>query len=151
VLVEADDLNDPAADAVRSILDGHVILSRNLASRGHYPAIDVLESVSRLMPDITTPEHQEAAQRLRAALANYREAEDLISLGAYVAGSSPKVDEAIALYDQIIAFLRQGINERSSLAETLAGLEGAVRLPVAVPDQGGAEKRQSVRQVEGLS
>jgi FliI/YscN family ATPase len=126
VLVEGDDLSDPAADATRSILDGHVILSRELASRGHYPAIDVLNSVSRLMPEITTPEQQEAAAAMRAALADYRDAEDLINLGAYVAGSNPKVDEAIARYDGIIRFLRQGREEQSDFEGALAGLREAM-------------------------
>ncbi|MEN6303875.1 MAG: FliI/YscN family ATPase, partial [Armatimonadia bacterium] len=128
VLVEGDDLNDPAADAARSILDGHVILSRALASRGHYPAIDVLQSVSRLMSDIATPEHLLVAQKLRQALADYQEAEDLINLGAYVAGSNPKIDEAIALRDGIAEFLCQRTGEASGFEETVEGLKVAVGL-----------------------
>ncbi|MEN6641479.1 MAG: FliI/YscN family ATPase [Armatimonadia bacterium] len=128
VLVEGDDLNDPAADAARSILDGHIVLSRQLASRGHYPAIDVLQSVSRLMSDIATPEHLRAAQKLRQALADYQEAEDLINLGAYVAGSNPKIDEAIALRDGITEFLCQRTGEASGFEETVEGLKVAVGL-----------------------
>lgn len=127
VLVEGDDLNDPAADAARSILDGHIVLSRKLAARGHYPAIDVLQSVSRLMPDVSSALHRAAAQKLREALANYNEAEDLINLGAYVAGSNPGIDEAIALREGIEAFLCQGTAEDCGFEETLAGLSAAVQ------------------------
>lgn len=89
VLVEADDLNDPVGDAVRSILDGHVALSRDLASRGHYPAVDVLQSISRTMIDVTSPRHQELAVRLRSVLATYRDAEDLVNIGAYIGRQQP--------------------------------------------------------------
>lgn len=126
VLAEGDDLADPAADAARSILDGHVVLSRQLAGKGHYPAIDVLASVSRLMPEVTTPEHRAAAQKLREALTHYREAEDLINLGAYVAGSNPQVDEAIALQPAVTAFLRQNTHEQSGFAAAVAALRQAV-------------------------
>jgi flagellum-specific ATP synthase len=132
VLVEGDDLNDPAADAARSILDGHVVLSRKLASRGHYPAVDVLASVSRLMSDIATPEHKTAAQKLREALANYSEAEDLINLGAYMPGSNPGVDEAIALQPGIEQFLCQAVTEPSPFGGTLQALQQAV-CPSTVP------------------
>ncbi len=119
VLVESDDMNDPIADAVRSILDGHIILSRDLASRGHYPAVDVLYSVSRLMNEITSPEHQRLAQKIREILAVYRDAEDLINIGAYKPGSSPKIDYAISMIDKINAFLRQKIEERFDFRRTL--------------------------------
>ena len=112
VLVEGDDMNEPVADAVRSILDGHIVLSRRLASGGHYPAIDVLESVSRVMPSITTEEHRQAAQRLLDLLATYRESEDLINIGAYVKGSNPRIDQAIAMIQQIWLFLKQRADER---------------------------------------
>jgi flagellum-specific ATP synthase len=128
VLVEADDLNDPAADATRSILDGHVVLSRKLAGQGHYPAIDVLQSVSRLMPEITTPEHQAMAQKLRQALTDYQEAEDLINLGAYVMGSNPRVDVAIALHEPIDRFLRQATDEHCDFEKALSGLRAAVQV-----------------------
>lgn len=112
-LVEADDLNDPIGDAVRSILDGHVALSRDLASRGHYPAIDVLESVSRTMIDVTPKRHQDLATLIRTHLATYRDAEDLINIGAYVKGSNPGIDEAIRLMPTIRKFLQQGLTEKS--------------------------------------
>ena len=117
ILVEADDMNDPIADSVRSILDGHIVLSRKLANKYHYPAIDVLSSVSRMMPDVVTPSHLRAAGRLKEALAAYLDAEDLINIGAYVKGSNPKIDWAIQVVDSINAFLRQDINERSSFEE----------------------------------
>jgi FliI/YscN family ATPase len=110
VLVEADDMNDPVADAVRSILDGHVVLSRNLAEMNHYPAIDVLMSISRLMNEIVSPEHRKNANRLRTLLAVYRKAEDLINVGAYVAGSNPKIDEAMKKIDAINKYLCQTPN-----------------------------------------
>lgn len=115
VLVEADDLNDPIGDAVRSILDGHVVLSRDLSSRGHYPAIDILESVSRVMIDVTTQEHQTLAQRMRTILATYRDAEDLVNIGAYVTGSNPEIDTALRLMPKVREFLQQGLFEASSL------------------------------------
>ncbi|GAB4165685.1 MAG: FliI/YscN family ATPase [Geothermobacteraceae bacterium] len=118
VLVEGDDMNDPVADAVRSILDGHIVLSRDLAARNHYPAIDILTSASRVMREIVSPEHQKAAGWMREMLATYREAEDLINIGAYVAGSNPKIDQAIARIDQITTFLRQGMEESCRLDET---------------------------------
>jgi flagellum-specific ATP synthase len=111
VLVEGDDFNEPVSDAVRSVLDGHVVLSRQLASRNHYPAVDILDSVSRLMLDITTPEHQQAAGEVKELMAIYREAEDLINIGAYANGSSERVDHAIECIDGINNFLRQGITE----------------------------------------
>jgi flagellum-specific ATP synthase len=122
VLVEGDDPNEPISDAVRGLIDGHVWLSRSLASRGHYPAIDLLESISRLMPDITSDEHQGAAVAIRQLLAAYRDHEDLISIGAYQRGSNPTVDVAIELKDQIDAFLRQGTSEASTLEQTTTAL-----------------------------
>ena len=95
VLVDNDDMNEPIADAVRSILDGHIVLSRRLAHKNHYPAIDILESISRVMTKIVTPEQQQIAMKARELLATYREAEDLINIGAYVKGSNPKIDESI--------------------------------------------------------
>lgn len=112
VLVEADDLNDPVGDTVRSILDGHVALSRGLASRGHYPAVDVIESVSRTMGDVTGARHRELAKRLRAVLAIYRDAEDLVNIGAYAAGSNPEIDRALRLMPGIRRFLQQDLHER---------------------------------------
>ena len=122
VLVEGDDFNEPISDAVRSILDGHVTLSRKLASHNQYPAVDVLDSVSRLMLDISTPEHIELAGQVREILATYRESEDLINIGAYVKGSSKKIDFAISKIDQINRFFRQGIREERDFDKSLAAL-----------------------------
>lgn len=113
VLVEADDPNEPIGDALRGLLDGHTWLSRKLASRGHYPAIDLLGSVSRLMPDLTDREHQTAAIRLRELLSVYRDHEDLIAIGAYRRGSNPLLDRAIAMQEPIQRFLQQAIEEGS--------------------------------------
>lgn len=122
VLVESDDLNEPISDASRSILDGHVTLSRRLAQMGHYPAVDVLASVSRVMPDVVSPEHLEAAAEVRRVLAVYAEAEEVINLGAYVSGSNPQVDDAIARLPAIREFLRQGPEEASAWEKTTHGL-----------------------------
>ena len=111
VLVEADDLNDPVGDAARSILDGHLALSRDLSSRGHYPAVDVLESISRLMIDVTSENHQALAQRIRKILATYRDAEDLVNIGAYVDGSNREIDEALRVMPNLRVFLQQGLYE----------------------------------------
>ena len=119
VLVEGDDVNEPISDAVRAILDGHIVLSRELASAGHYPAIDVLQSISRVMVDVVTEEHLRATEELRAVLATYRHAEDLIDIGAYVQGSNPRIDFAIDRIDRIQTFLRQGMDERSEFASSL--------------------------------
>jgi flagellum-specific ATP synthase len=122
VLVEGDDHNEPVADAARSILDGHVVLARSLAERGHYPAIDVLASVSRCMADVASPEHARSAQALRALLAAHQEVAPLLALGAYRAGAVPEADRAIALWPRLEAFLRQGPEDTSTLAETVAAL-----------------------------
>lgn len=115
VLVEGDDVSEPVSDTLRGLLDGHVILSRRLASQAHYPAIDVLESVSRLFIDIASPEQQRAAQTVRELLAAYRDHEDLISIGAYRSGSNPAVDAAIAMRGAINEFLRQAVTDCSSI------------------------------------
>ena len=119
ILVEGDDMNEPVADTVRGILDGHIVLTRELAERNHFPAIDVLQSVSRLMPDITADAHRAAAGRLRELLSVYRGAEDLINIGAYNAGTNAKIDEAIAHIDAIRGFLRQSIDERFTWDQTM--------------------------------
>lgn len=118
VLVEGDDMNEPVADAARGILDGHVVLSRALAQRNHYPAIDVLQSVSRVMPAITDSTHRSAAGELRSLLAAYQEAEDLINIGAYVGGSNPRIDRARQFIEAIRAFLCQRSDEKSDFAAT---------------------------------
>jgi flagellum-specific ATP synthase len=117
VLVDGDDMNEPIADAVRAILDGHIVLTRSLAHSGHYPAIDVLQSVSRLIDELVSPELRAAGNHLRAALAVHREKEDLISIGAYKPGSDRALDAAVALRPRIDQFLRQAVNERSSAEE----------------------------------
>ena len=119
VLVEGDDFNEPICDAVRAILDGHIILSRELARTGHYPAIDVLNSVSRLAGKVATPEQREAARKMREALAAYRQSEDLINLGAYVAGSNAQLDSAIKLRPKLMEFLRQEPDVNEPLEQTL--------------------------------
>ncbi|MDX9974354.1 MAG: FliI/YscN family ATPase [FCB group bacterium] len=126
VLVEGDDLNDPVGDAVRSILDGHISLSRPLASRGHYPAIDILESVSRVMIEVAPRDHQELAKRLRRALATWRDAEDLINIGAYVAGSNPDIDLAMRVMPRVRAFLQQGLDETSAFEQLQSMMRQAV-------------------------
>ena len=122
VLVEGDDFNEPVSDTVRGILDGHIVLSRDLASRNHYPAIDVLDSVSRVMPEVTDLTHQEAAGEIKRLLSEYRQAEDLINIGAYQPGSNPVVDRAINKIDLINDFLRQGINEKADYKDTVSQL-----------------------------
>jgi flagellum-specific ATP synthase len=123
VLVDGDDMNEPIADCVRSVLDGHIVLSRDLASQNHYPAIDVLQSVSRLMFELADKEHWLAAQKVRSLLSTYREAEDLINIGAYSAGSNPAIDEAIKMSAGINAFLRQSVYEKNSLYDTIDSLK----------------------------
>ncbi len=118
VLVEGDDLADPVADAARSLLDGHVVLSRKLFEQGHYPAVDVLQSLSRLMPSVTTREHWEAAQKLKTIYATYANAEDLINIGAFSPGSNRRIDGAVSLIDRVNEFLVQPLGVRCSLDQT---------------------------------
>jgi flagellum-specific ATP synthase len=122
VLVEGDDLSDPVSDSARSILDGHIVLSRELAMESHYPAIDVLQSISRVMPDIVDAKHKELASRFMETMAIYKKAEDMINLGAYKEGSNPKIDSAIGMIDKLKAYLRQGMHDRRDLADSLQGL-----------------------------
>jgi flagellum-specific ATP synthase len=119
ILVEGDDFNEPIADAARSILDGHVVLTRELASKNHYPAIDVLNSVSRVMLDIVDDEHRQMAQRIIQILAAYKKAEDLINIGAYVQGSNPEIDYAVTMIDRVNGFLRQEIDEKIDFKQTI--------------------------------
>ena len=130
VLVEADYLHDPIADAVRSILDGHVVLTRELATQNHYPAIDVLESVSRLTRDLTTPDQQKLTARGREALANYRKNQDLINIGAYPAGTNPAIDLSIHLHDPMKAFLCQGIEQGFSTEKSWQALAQTLSTPM---------------------
>ena len=127
VLVEGDDLMEPISDAIRSIVDGHVVLSRDLAARNHYPAIDILESISRLMIDVVPDEQMDLANRLVDIMATYKESEDLINIGAYVKGSSQKIDFAIKMIDSINNFLKQGIFEKVSYQETIERLKEILR------------------------
>lgn len=123
VLVDADDMNEPIADAVRGILDGHIILSRALAAKNHFPAIEVLGSISRVMTEIAGKNHLDSASKLREVLAVYKEAEDLINIGAYKPGSNPKIDYSISMIDKINKFLKQSVSEVSDLESTVEILE----------------------------
>jgi FliI/YscN family ATPase len=127
VLVEGDDFNEPICDASRAILDGHIILSRELGAMGHYPAIDVLNSVSRLEGRVAKPEQREAARLLRGAMAEYQRSEDLINLGAYAAGSNPRLDTAIRLRPKVLEFLRQGSDVAEPIDQTLEKLYSLAR------------------------
>ena len=122
VLVEGDDTNEPIADALRAILDGHINLTRDLAAQNHYPAIDVLQSISRVMDDIIDSEHRQYANKLKETLAIYRKAEDLINIGAYVAGSNPKIDYAIEMVEKINFYLRQDIDETTDFNASISQL-----------------------------
>lgn len=126
VLVEGDDLNEPVSDTVRGILDGHFVLARNLANSNHYPPIDILGSVSRIMPDIVSPEHYRLAGIFKNMLSVYREAEDLINIGAYKHGANPEIDDAIKLYPAIKAFLKQNMNEHFSFEDILQQMKNII-------------------------
>ncbi len=139
VLVDGDDLTEPVADSVRSILDGHIVLSRDIAARNHYPAIDVMMSTSRVMRDIVSKRHMELAGKARNVMAVYRESEDLINIGAYAAGSNKKIDYAISRIDAINDFLCQGFDESASLDETIRDLGNLVS------DRKGRDRRRPGR------
>jgi len=137
VLVEGDDMNDPVADTVRSILDGHIVLSRKLASAGQYPAIDVLESISRVMTDVVPHDHVDDANKFKEILSTYRDAEDLINIGAYAKGSNPKIDYAIAMIDRVTDFIKQRVEERADVATAAQRLATLLSTtPEAVRDNG---------------
>jgi len=123
VLVEGDDMNEPIADALRAILDGHIVLSRDLAAEGHYPAVDVLASLSRLMINVVNEEHMRYAQKLIDVLATYKRSEDLVNIGAYNRGSNPKLDYALEKMDRIRAYLRQDYRERVPLERSVQELK----------------------------
>jgi flagellum-specific ATP synthase len=127
VLVEGDDMQDPIGDTVRSILDGHVVLSRRLATAGHFPSIDVLESISRVSNAVTTPEQRAAATTLRRLLAAHRDVKELVEIGAYAPGSDPDADTALSLMPRIDGFLRQDVDGASPLSRTWADLEDLLR------------------------
>jgi flagellum-specific ATP synthase len=122
VLTEGDDQQDPIADAARAILDGHIVLSRELAESGHYPAVDIEQSISRAMQNITSPDHQKLARKMKQLNARYSRSADLINVGAYEAGSDAVLDEAITKHNQIAGFLQQDINERADVTESLNAL-----------------------------
>jgi flagellum-specific ATP synthase len=137
-LAEGDDLTDPVVDAARACLDGHIVLSRRLAQRGHFPAVDLLGSVSRVMTDIVPAAHRDLAQETREVLSAYRETADLIEVGAYVAGTNPRVDRALRCINEVNNILRQGPDERFTLEQTLSELRRALEGPTAVPAKAGA-------------
>ncbi len=127
VLVEGDDMDDPVADSARSILDGHIVLSRKIAQRNHFPAVDVLQSASRVARAVTQKDQQEWTGAIKEWMALYAQAEDLINIGAYTKGANAKIDQAMAVHDRIQAFLRQGVEERSAFDQTRAMMLGIVR------------------------
>ncbi len=149
VLVEGDDTNEPVSDAVRGILDGHVMLSRKLAHQAHWPAVDVLQSISRSMNDLVTPEHRQAANRLRGMLAARKEAEDLIAVGAYRRGSDALVDQSIQMDDAIRKFLHQSPTEQTPLKQTIAELCRLETVRASLPKTeaavNGQEKKSATR------
>lgn len=131
VLVEGDDTNEPIADAVRGILDGHIVLTRELAMQNHYPAIDILASVSRVMIDIVREEHLKAADDVRSVLATYKDAKDLIDIGAYAKGSNPKIDYAISKIDAIVEYLKQGVPEQYTFDTAVTLLKSLTGIPLS--------------------
>ncbi|MHC4976367.1 MAG: hypothetical protein ACYTF7_07145, partial [Planctomycetota bacterium] len=122
VLVDGDDMTEPIADAVRGILDGHVILARDLARKGHFPAVDVLDSISRLADTVSSEAHKSARRRVLRLLASYKEVEDLIQIGAYAAGSSPDADIAMQMRDSLDTYLQQSPSQHSSFEDSVNGL-----------------------------
>jgi flagellum-specific ATP synthase len=127
VLVDGDDLTEPVTDTARGILDGHIVLSRSLANRNQYPAIDVLASVSRVMPEIVTNEHKKIAAEIKKVMAIYKDAEDLINIGAYVKGSNEKIDYAIDVIDNIIGFIEQEVDEKFLYDEVIKMLKNILK------------------------
>lgn len=151
VLVEGDDMNEPISDTVRGILDGHISLSRDLASRNHYPAIDVLDSVSRIREDVTDPDHQEASGKLKEVLATYRDSEDLINIGAYEEGSNPEIDYALNHIEEVRSFLQQGIFESTNYEEavgTLTEIFERQESPTGPQQDDSTESQQEASEIE---
>jgi flagellum-specific ATP synthase len=152
VLVEGDDINEPISDAVRGVLDGHLLLSRRLAERNHYPAIDIMGSISRVMVDVVSPEHREAAARLRAAQAVYNDVEDMINIGAYVEGANPEVDQARQVIEPLKQFLRQGMDEPTEFEATVQKMRELKQLaetpakPRRQQAQAGNQQNQQTQQ-----
>ena len=145
VLVEGDDMNEPVADAVRGILDGHIVLSRDLASRGHYPAIDILDSVSRVMPEVVGENELELSYKARTVLADYKEAEDLITIGAYKPGQNPRVDSAVQFIEMLTDFLRQRPDEKFTVEESVQLLKQVFENS-ASPEFGVEQQVQDIEQ-----
>jgi flagellum-specific ATP synthase len=123
VLVEGDDMDDPVADTVRSIVDGHIVLTRKLAQQGHFPSIDILQSLSRVMDKVVSPDHLHAARKLKRKMAIYKDAEDLINVGAYKKGINPEIDEAVSCFAELNRFLRQSLEHKYSFPETISELQ----------------------------
>ena len=136
VLTEGDDLQDPIADAARAILDGHIVLSRDLADSGHYPAVDIEASISRVMPMVTTPEHQQLARQLKQVYSLYQQNKDLISIGAYSKGSDPRIDQSITLLPVINFFLQQKTSEIIPYEQSLSQLQEIIAAAQAHAQQG---------------
>ena len=130
VLVDGDDMTDPIADSVRSILDGHIVLSRKIANKGQFPAIDPLQSLSRVMPDIVPQDHRSRAMEFNEILSSYNEAEDLINIGAYVKGSNPQIDHALSKIQNLRSFLKQDMMEKADYKDTIAKLEELIEKPL---------------------
>lgn len=150
VLVEGDEQDDPIADAVRSVLDGHIVLSRAIAQKNHFPAIDILQSTSRVMRAVASEDQLRWAGQIREWIATYRQAEDLINIGAYVKGSNPKVDQAVAVMDRIQNFLRQGIDDKATLEDSLASMHAIVRYGESfLQNQGKVEQPRSASPLSG--
>lgn len=127
VLVEGDDMDEPIADAIRSIVDGHIVLDRKIAQKGHFPAVDILQSTSRVMRSVTSDEHQSLAQKAREVLSVYKEAEDLINIGAYKKGVNPKIDYAISVIEPLTQFLRQEAGEDVSIEDSIQNMKSILR------------------------
>jgi flagellum-specific ATP synthase len=147
ILVDADDMDEPVSDTVRGILDGHITLSRRLAQAYHYPAIDVLQSVSRLAPTVSGPTVTRVSGAIRRTMAVYAEAEDMINVGAYRAGSNPAIDESIAKHQAIEEFLIQEVTDRASLDDTYSAMENISGIPIprdeSVPQQAESSGNKS--------
>jgi flagellum-specific ATP synthase len=149
VLTEGDDQQDPVADAARAILDGHIVLSRQLAESGQYPAVDVEASISRVMPQIVDAEHLQRAQQFKQIYSTYRQNQDLISVGAYARGSDPLIDEAIAMYPALVQLLRQGMDQAVNWQQSVQRLQQVTEMRKQVQNQSRQGQNQSPAVIEG--
>ena len=145
VLVEGDDMAEPVSDTCRAILDGHIVLSRRLASQGHFPSIEILDSVSRVASDVLTPDEKQIAANVRDVTATYSDAEDLIAVGAYKEGSSPRIDQAISVHEDIRDFLRQGVNEPSAPDDAWNQIGEIMSAPIPTPTTASQESAPMVQ------